>query len=446
MSPWLGMALVLGTLALCFAALAWWRQRAQPHPELTRKLMHVLMGLVAASFPWLFDSTWPVLLLAGTSMMALWIVRSGRVSAARLHDTLHGVLHDVERASCGELMFPLGVAAVFVLADGDALLYSVPILILALADALAALIGLRYGQMRFNTLDGYKSLEGSFAFFLVSFLCVHIALLLFTDTGRAESLLIGLILGLLVMMSEAVAWRGLDNLFIPLASYALLKAYLELDTAALSMQLGVVVFLLLFVILWRRRSSFDDSALIGAVLLSYTVWVIGGLAWLTLMLLSFMTATVLALRHGAGIQRNLHNLPALLALCAPGLFWLLIREPNEDTAAFFAFALSFGAHVAMFGVSRIHAGQTHLAWAHLLPALFQAWSVLALSWLLFMPWQTALSTLLPALPLLAAATYAFYRWQPNLIDCPRDSARWWRQATLAAAVSGAGWLWMNVTG
>jgi len=441
-NPWLGMALVLGTLALCFAALALWPHKVKPHPELSRKLMHVLMGLVAASFPWLFDSAWPVLVLAGASMAALWVVRSGRVSAARLHS----VLHDVERASWGELMFPLGVAAVFVLANGDALLYSVPILILALADAVAALIGLRYGQMRFNTLDGSKSLEGSFAFFLVSLLCVHIALLLFTDTGRAESLLIGLILGLLVMMSEAVAWRGLDNLFIPLASYALLKAYLELDAAALLTQLGVVVFLLLFVITWRRRSSFDDSALIGAVLLSYTVWVIGGLAWLTLMLLSFMTATVLALRHVAGIQRNLHNLPALLALCAPGLFWLLMREPDKDTAAFFAFALSFGAHVAMFGVSRIHAGQTHLAWAHLLPALIQSWSVLAVSWLLFMPWQTALSTLLPALLLLGAATYAFYRWQPNLIDCPRDSARWWRQAALAALASGAGWLWMQALG
>ena len=442
MSAWLGMALVLAALGLSFAGIALWQHLASPHPELPRKLMHVLMGLVASSFPWLFDSAWPVLLLAGTSMAALWLLRTGQAGTA----DMRGVLHAVSRVSWGELLFPLAVATVFVLADGNALLYSVPILILTLADALAALIGLRYGQMRFTTLDGQKSLEGSFAFFLVSFLCVHIVLLLFTDTGRAESLLIGAILGLLVMMFEAVAWRGLDNLFIPLASYALLKAYLNLDAVALLPQLGVVVFLVLFVTLWRRRSSFDDSALIGAVLLSYTVWVIGGLAWLTVMLLSFMSATVLALRHVAGIQRNLHNLPALLAICAPGVFWLLIREPNEETAAFFAFALSFGTHLAMFGVSRTHAGQTHLAWAHLLPALFQGWSVVAICWLLFMPWQTALSTLLPALPLLAAATYAFYRWQPNLIDCPRDSARWWRQATLAAVASGAGWLWMQALG
>ena len=100
MNPWLGMALVLGPLALCFAALALWPHKVKPHPELSRKLMHVLMGLVAVSFPWLFDSVWPVLLLAGTSMAALWVVRSGRVSAARLHS----VLHDVERASWGELI------------------------------------------------------------------------------------------------------------------------------------------------------------------------------------------------------------------------------------------------------------------------------------------------------------------------------------------------------
>ena len=71
MNAWLGMALVLAALGLSFAGIALWQHLAAPHPELPRKLMHVLMGLVASSFPWLFDSAWPVLLLAGTSMAAL---------------------------------------------------------------------------------------------------------------------------------------------------------------------------------------------------------------------------------------------------------------------------------------------------------------------------------------------------------------------------------------
>ncbi len=436
MSAWLGMALVLAALGLSFAGIALWQHLASPHPELPRKLMHVLMGLVASSFPWLFDSAWPVLLLAGTSMAALWLLRTGQAGTA----DMRGVLHAVSRVSWGEMLFPLAVATVFVLADGNALLYSVPILILTLADALAALIGLRYGQMRFTTLDGQKSLEGSFAFFLVSFLCVHIVLLLFTDTGRAESLLIGAILGLLVMMFEAVAWRGLDNLFIPLAAYALLKTYLNLDAAALLPQLGVVAFLVLFVIFWRRRSSLDDSALIGAVLLAYTSWVIGGLAWLTVMLLTFVTASVLALRQGIVIQRHQHNLTALLAIGGPGMFWLLTCESAEDTAAFFAFALSYGAQLSMFGVSRIHTGQAHIPPARLLPALAQGWGVVALSWLLFIDSPATLAALALSAPLLGAAVYAFYRWQPHLDDCQLNAARWLRQVSIALAVSSLGWL------
>ncbi|MDD3609981.1 MAG: hypothetical protein PHI49_09545 [Halothiobacillaceae bacterium] len=437
MSPWAGMALVLGLLAASFAGVALWRHLAQPHPELPRKLMHVLMGLVAAGFPWLFDSVWPVLVLAAASMIALWLVRAGRAGTAGLQ----GVLHGVGRVSWGELLFPAGVAAVFVLADGNALLYSVPILILALADALAALIGLRYGQMRFTTLDGQKSLEGSIAFFVVTFLCVHVALLLFTDTGRAESLLIGLILGLLVMMFEAIAWRGLDNLFIPLAAHALLQSYLGLDAAALLGQLGLVALLVLFVVFWRRRSTLDDGALIGAVLMAYASLAIGGWPWLAVMLLAFVVATVLALRDGAP-ERNLHNLVALLALGGPGLFWLLLHTRGETEAAFVAYAISFGAQLTMLGVSRAHAGRSQTGWRDLLPALGSGWAIVALPLLVFQVVHPVVA-LLAGLSVVLAG-YAFQCVQPGLAACPTDAARWTRQAGIATGVSLLGWSVMRL--
>ena len=147
MNPWLGMLAVLAALAFAFGIVRLLEVRVSPHPEILRKLMHVFMGLVTASFPWLFDAAWPVLVLAVGSIVVLLVVRSG----AALTQSVRGVLHGVERTSWGELLFPLSVALVFVLADGDPLLYSVPILILALADAVAALIGIRYGQIRFST-------------------------------------------------------------------------------------------------------------------------------------------------------------------------------------------------------------------------------------------------------------------------------------------------------
>ena len=114
----------------------------------------------------------------------------------------------------------------------DPLLFIVPILILSLADAVSALIGARYGQVRFTGSN--KSLEGSIAFFITAFFSVHVPLVLFGDAGRVETLLISLILAFLVMLLEGCAWRGLDNLFIPIGGFFLLRAYLDMDAAALT--------------------------------------------------------------------------------------------------------------------------------------------------------------------------------------------------------------------
>ncbi len=61
------------------------------------------------------------------------------------------VVDDVERTTLGELYFPMAVAVVFWLARGQSpLLFCVPMLVLTLADATGALIGLRYGLTRYH--------------------------------------------------------------------------------------------------------------------------------------------------------------------------------------------------------------------------------------------------------------------------------------------------------
>ncbi|MCU7843907.1 MAG: hypothetical protein KZQ93_08720 [Candidatus Thiodiazotropha sp. (ex Monitilora ramsayi)] len=441
MNPWLGMLVVMAALSSAFLALRLLEKHASPHPEVLRKLMHVLMGLVTATFPWLFNESWPVLLLAGGSVAVLILVRSG-VSVA---GSVKGVLHGVERTSWGELLFPLSVAAVFLLADGEPLLYSVPILILALADAVAALIGVYYGQIQFTTLEGSKSIEGSFAFFIVTFLCVHIAVLLFTDAGRIESLLIGLLMGIVVMMFEAVAWRGLDNLFIPVASFALLKSYLKLDAGALSVSLMVIVLLGVFLLMWRRRSTLDDSALIGAGLVAYGSWAIGDLYWLLVPVSVFVIATWLVLREVEAGQRQIHTVYALLGITGPGLFWLTLSRNVESVDLFFAYVLAFAAHLTMLGVSRAHSGLARLPISRIVPAVMQGFVVLLLPFSLMWGIDLRLGVIATfgVLALLLAAL-AFLKLQPALDNCPGTPERWTRQALIAGGLSVMGWISLGV--
>jgi phytol kinase len=245
---WAGTVLVLLTLGALITGARVFQRVYTPHPELVRKFLHLGMGLLALSLPWLFASPLPVLVLLALGVLGILALRVAQPLKAGLGSVLHGV----RRASLGEVYFPLGVGAIFMVSRGDRVLFGIPILVLALADDAAALIGIQYGQLRYSTAEGEKSAEGSLAFFTVAFLTTYITLLLLTRTGRAESLLIALSLALLVMVLEAVSWGGLDNLSIPLGGFVLLKTYRMMDVPHLAACLAVTVILVASCSFWRR--------------------------------------------------------------------------------------------------------------------------------------------------------------------------------------------------
>ncbi len=120
-NPWPAIVLAPAIFMALMVALKVYAHCCSPHPELVRKLLHIGMGLVALSFPWVFDAAWPVVLLAGIA--GLWLLAVRRCEPLRHH--LGSVLGGVARESWGEIYFALAVALLFVLAQGDALLFCV---------------------------------------------------------------------------------------------------------------------------------------------------------------------------------------------------------------------------------------------------------------------------------------------------------------------------------
>jgi phytol kinase len=221
-NPWIACASAFGAFVLLFAGLQTYARSGRASAEMTRKLLHAGSGAMTLTFPFLFRDLWPVLLLTGAS--------GALVAAARfvpsLRSRLGCVASGVDRPTLGELYFPMSIALLFWLThDQHPLLFVIPVLILTLADAVCALVGRRYGSTRYIGSD--KSLEGSLAFLVIAFFCVHVPLLLWSEVGGAQSLLIAATLAPPVMLLEAVGRRGLDNLLIPIGSYVLLNAYLS---------------------------------------------------------------------------------------------------------------------------------------------------------------------------------------------------------------------------
>lgn len=78
------------------------------------------------------------------------------------------------------------------------------------------------------------------------------------------------------MIAESVAWRGLDNLLIPLVGYALLRIFLPMHVAGLLGQLLAATLFATFALLSRRRMASDRSAVVSATVGIYLLVVMAG--------------------------------------------------------------------------------------------------------------------------------------------------------------------------
>lgn len=421
------LLVVLGALR----GIAKWRSVSG---EVLRKGMHVALGLSALTYPWLFQSAVPPMVIAALTLSVLLLLRY----APRARAELGGVVHGVKRASEGDLWFPVSVAAVFALAGRETVLYVIPILTLTLADAVAALIGARYGRVQYDTLEGdHKSAEGSLAFFLVAFFAAHVPLLVFTSVGRAESLLIGLTFGFLVMLLEAVAWRGLDNLFIPVGGFLLLRSYLPLPSRALMVVLGVTVAMFAVVVTLRRRRTLSDGAALAGVLLGYLTWTVGGWRWVVPPLVFFVSYTVLWPRLEQ-VRDRPHRLGALLAVPGSALVWLGLARVLGETVAYYGYTLTLAANLAFVGVTwfRVVRPRTRSSKAALVSSLV-GWLALLGPYLVIGGRAMLLPTII-ALPVLLLGAAAFLVFVPKRETKEPEALDWTWQATIGLATAALG--------
>jgi phytol kinase len=214
--------LIVALLVTSHAALvgvATARHRLGLHPESARKLLHMLLGSVLCTLPWLFTDSWPVVALCAAYVTLLIAARYW----SWLTEQVSGVMYAVGRRSAGDIFFPLAVAFLFLTTRHDRPAYLCAMLILTFADAAAAVVGTRYGLSTYASPAGRKSLEGSTAFAVVAFAATHLSLLLLDETGRAQSVIIALAVALVLTLAEAISFAGLDNLLVPTLAIALLN-------------------------------------------------------------------------------------------------------------------------------------------------------------------------------------------------------------------------------
>jgi len=195
-------SLILLSIAflMLFAFAEILRKKLNTSSKWTRKIVHSGTGLLTMTFPIVLANHWEVLVLC-SSFFTLLILCNKK--------SLLQSINDVQRKTYGAYLFPVSVYSCFLLQANMAnpQLFYVPLLVLAIADPAAAIVGQRFPVGRYHIMGHQKTLVGSIAF-------ASTALLILTIAGF--NIQGALTIALLSSLSEALSKDGWDNLTIPM--------------------------------------------------------------------------------------------------------------------------------------------------------------------------------------------------------------------------------------
>lgn len=186
--------------------------------ELYRKLLHFILLGSAPVFLYSFGSWQRAVLASLTFMIIIYPV----LSAA---ENLKGYSKILPERDSGEikksLLYVFSMfAIVFTISWG---IFGVKYIALAVifgwgfGDAAAALVGKKYGKryLEGKHIEGRKTVEGSFAMFLVSFITIFIILKINIELTYFEYFIISLITSMVNSFIELNTKKGLDTITCP---------------------------------------------------------------------------------------------------------------------------------------------------------------------------------------------------------------------------------------
>ncbi len=214
-------------LAVVFGVAEWLRSR-QFEGEAVRKVIHIGVGNIIV-LAWLFDIPQPIA-VSVSLLFSFLALLSYRV---KILQSLNGVARD----SYGTFFYAASIACLFALywRPGLHAYAAIGVLVMTWGDALAALIGRRWGRRQYVFAGVTKSWEGSAVMWLVS--SIAIAAVLSTSSwwmpgqplGWGGVILGALAIGAISALLEMLSWRGLDNITVPLASAGLSYWLIEIS-------------------------------------------------------------------------------------------------------------------------------------------------------------------------------------------------------------------------
>lgn len=186
--------------------------------DVTRKITHVLSGLITLLFPAYFSSHWYVLIIC--VLFFILLIASKKLS-------LFPSINKVERNTWGSFLFPVVIYYCFVFYEwqNEPLFLYIPMTIMAVSDTLAEIIGVNLAWLPYKIGQSKKTIAGSLSFAVSAFL-ISAGILFYSGFDINFSIVIGITLALSTALIEALSTKGFDNLTVPVVATWILFLFL----------------------------------------------------------------------------------------------------------------------------------------------------------------------------------------------------------------------------
>jgi phytol kinase len=207
-----------------------WRGYSQ---AFTRKLVHIGAGMWVWGILALFD-TWQIGLIPFATFILLnYIFYRFTIFQAM----------DTEESTPGTVYFAFSITLLYALfwrTDGSAdwaVIATAGVMAMTWGDALASIVGLKWGRRSYAPWGHRRTLEGSITMLLVSLVAIALTLLLLPGSALSptsaplqagDALLYALVGAIVATLAEAFSPAGTDNLSVPLLTSGVLYLLLAL--------------------------------------------------------------------------------------------------------------------------------------------------------------------------------------------------------------------------
>jgi dolichol kinase len=184
--------------------------------EYLRKFFHITAGSFIAFWPWLIS--WRTIsILAGGMLLVMLANRYLGLSS------YHGKIH---RVTYGDMFLALAILLSSLITTNK-VFFALAILEVALADGLAAVVGISYGKKWGYEVFGYtKTVVGTMVFWIVSVEILTAGVLAaHAQFSYQDYYYLLLLMPPVLTILENLAILGIDNLIIPLLTIAILRLF-----------------------------------------------------------------------------------------------------------------------------------------------------------------------------------------------------------------------------